>query len=277
MFSYSALQDLIDGLEEGNKFHITVRFFPGFGNAKTEVRWENSVHAVPFCDASKRQVLGLRRCLICKAMTVRKADECRRSFAGNCINGVYEYCHPVFLKEELCCIIYIGNIIRDREEFCKKNGLQPEDPILDTMELHFDEKLYPRLGALLESYIRMLFEQYPESNREKSRYAVVPQVRRYVDRYYFLELSLSQLARIYHYNEKYLGRLFKQQVGLSFNEYLNEKRLEYGKERLLRSKDSVLDISANAGFRNVTYFNRMFKRRYGVSPTQYRRERVHNG
>ena len=66
------------------------------------------------------------------------------------------------------------------------------------------------------------------SNREKSRYAVVPQVRRYVDRYYFLELSLSQLARIYHYNEKYLGRLFKQQVGLSFNEYLNEKRLEYG-------------------------------------------------
>jgi YesN/AraC family two-component response regulator len=118
----------------------------------------------------------------------------------------------------------------------------------------------------------MLFEQYPESNREKSRYAVVPQVQRYVDRYYFLELSLSQLARIYHYNEKYLGRLFKQQMGMSFNEYLNEKRLEYGKERLRRSKDSVLEISANAGFRNVTYFNRMFKRRYGISPTQYRRE-----
>ena len=72
------------------------------------------------------------------------------------------------------------------------------------------------------------------------------------------------------------NRLFKQQMGMSFNEYLNEKRLEYGKERLRRSKDSVLEISANAGFRNVTYFNRMFKRRYGISPTQYRRERVYN-
>ena len=73
---------------------------------------------------------------------------------------------------------------------------------------------------------------------------------------------------------KKLGRLFRKQHCVSFSDYRSEKRLAYGKDLLVQSEAAVLDIAARAGFRNITYFNRLFKRRYGTTPTEFRRKNV---
>ena len=75
---------------------------------------------------------------------------------------------------------------------------------------------------------------------------------------------------MYHYNEKYLGTLFKKQTGLSFHDYLNHRRLYRSRMLLEQSGDSILSIATRVGFNNVTYFNRLFKAYYGVSPSQMR-------
>ena len=272
MEHYSSLQDLIEALEAGNRYHISV-MFPGkcISRALT-LTTGHTIHATPFCDAVKQRPRGLERCMRCKALAVEKCFRTRRAFSGLCINGVYEYCHPVVLGDGVFCVVFVGNILRDRTAFCEKNALLPEDSLPDTMEPDMPEARCARIAGILDSYIRMLYRLAPESPRTESPNPTVLALQGYVDRYFSQDISLSQLAKGYHYNEKYLGRLFKQQLGVSFRDYLNEKRLEYGKDLLARSGDSVLDIAARAGFNNVTYFNRLFRRRYGMTPTEFRRK-----
>ena len=68
-------------------------------------------------------------------------------------------------------------------------------------------------------------------------------------------------------------KFFKTHMGTGFIEYLNNYRLTIA-ERLLRTSDSsVLEIAELSGFENLSYFNRVFKRKYGQSPGKRRRLR----
>ena len=67
-------------------------------------------------------------------------------------------------------------------------------------------------------------------------------------------------------------KFFKCHMGTGFIDYLNDYRLVMA-ERLLRSSDnSVLEIAVQSGFDNLSYFNRIFKRKYGTSPGKYRKQ-----
>ena len=59
---------------------------------------------------------------------------------------------------------------------------------------------------------------------------------------------------------------------MGFVRYLNDYRLGMAGQMLKENTDSILEIAQNAGFENLSYFNRMFKRKYGVTPGQYRKD-----
>lgn len=83
-------------------------------------------------------------------------------------------------------------------------------------------------------------------------------------------LTQIQVADLFHISNYTLSRLFKNQVGVGFSEYLAAKRLEYAKELLLTSSHSVKEIAAMAGFTSENYFSRTFKLYEGVSPSAFR-------
>ena len=60
---------------------------------------------------------------------------------------------------------------------------------------------------------------------------------------------------------------------MSFSEYVNRRRVEYGKTLLCQSDDTIINVAAKAGFHNVTYFNRMFQKYLHMTPTEYRLKR----
>lgn len=61
-------------------------------------------------------------------------------------------------------------------------------------------------------------------------------------------------------------KFFKETMGVSFIQYLNDYRLEIAAELLTTTTDNILDIAFATGFNNISYFNRCFKKKYGVSP-----------
>ena len=65
-------------------------------------------------------------------------------------------------------------------------------------------------------------------------------------------------------------RWFKQMTGGSFISYVNDRRLTSAAERLRRSDDKIVTIAEDAGFENLSNFNRQFKARYGMTPREYR-------
>lgn len=87
---------------------------------------------------------------------------------------------------------------------------------------------------------------------------------------YMNPLTLQEAASFCGYSASYFMKFFKSFTSLTFVEYLNHYRLEKASE-LLRATDlTVLVVSENVGFENHSYFIRIFKRQYGITPRKYR-------
>lgn len=85
-----------------------------------------------------------------------------------------------------------------------------------------------------------------------------------------VDLSQTTVADAFKISNYTLSRMFKNQVGIGFTEYVNAKRLEYAKELLLTTTYSVREISVMVGYANDNYFTRIFKANVGVAPTVFR-------
>jgi AraC-like DNA-binding protein len=67
-------------------------------------------------------------------------------------------------------------------------------------------------------------------------------------------------------------RYFKETMGTSFVDYLRDYRLTIASRLLTTSDSSILDIAAESGFENLSYFNRAFKAHFGMTPRDYRKK-----
>ena len=84
--------------------------------------------------------------------------------------------------------------------------------------------------------------------------------------------SVVELAHLVATNQQRLTRIFRQQIGMSAHEYLQQLRLERGRSLLHDTDLQVQLIADHIGYRNAGDFTRAFRRYYGMTPRQYRRE-----
>ena len=96
-------------------------------------------------------------------------------------------------------------------------------------------------------------------------------VIKYVENNYANKITISEIADVIGFSESHFMRYFKETMGTSFIEYLKDYRLTMAARLLQSSDDAILDISVEVGFDNLSYFNRSFKARYGMTPRQYRK------
>lgn len=92
----------------------------------------------------------------------------------------------------------------------------------------------------------------------------------YINEHYFEPLSLKNVAGHVGLNGTYFSAMFKRQMGMSFSDYLTQRRIKQAKVLLKNRNMSLMDISLAVGFENQSYFSRVFRDRTGVSPRQYR-------
>lgn len=96
-------------------------------------------------------------------------------------------------------------------------------------------------------------------------------ILKYIENNYANKITISEIADVIGFSESHFMRYFKETMGTSFIEYLKDYRLTMAARLLQSSEDSILNISAEVGFDNLSYFNRSFKARYGMTPRQYRK------
>ena len=89
---------------------------------------------------------------------------------------------------------------------------------------------------------------------------------------YSRDLSLENLARTFGYSPAYLSRMFRRYTGSNYKAYLDDIRIEHGVEQMERTDLSLGEIAARCGFPNSKAFARAFKEKYGMLPSQFRRE-----
>jgi len=84
------------------------------------------------------------------------------------------------------------------------------------------------------------------------------------------DFSLAYICRLYSYHPKYISRRFREVVGVSFSDYLQNCRLQRACSLLTGTDAAIQDIAASVGYRDAAYFSRVFRRFTGISPSEYR-------
>ncbi|CAI6084425.1 Regulator of RpoS [Paenibacillus sp. JJ-100] len=101
---------------------------------------------------------------------------------------------------------------------------------------------------------------------------VMKQMIEFIQRNPGENLKLEVLAEVFNYNSSYLGKLFKNHTGESFNAFLDKVRIEKAKE-LLDEGLKVHQVASRVGYANVDYFHGKFKKYVGESPSAYKQAR----
>ena len=89
-----------------------------------------------------------------------------------------------------------------------------------------------------------------------------------------IKQGLNAILSNSFYSKEHVCRVFKKHFGITMTEHLNRQRLELATNLLSYSDKSVLSISMELGFSSVSYFNKIFKQRYNLSPLEFRKKHI---
>lgn len=98
----------------------------------------------------------------------------------------------------------------------------------------------------------------------------VLKVKNYIAKNYMDEIRLTTLAEIAGMSPSAFSRFFKLHTGRNLSEYIIEMRLGYASRMLVDTAKSIAEISYQSGFNNLSNFNRIFRKRKGCSPSEFR-------
>jgi AraC-like DNA-binding protein len=111
-----------------------------------------------------------------------------------------------------------------------------------------------RGGTLLRGRFFQMMEELPEAE--------------------ILKLSLAELARQLNCSERHLGRLFMQKFGKPFRSYQIDLRLQRARDLLLDPSIKIASIAHDSGYHHLSLFNATFKERFGMTPSEWRRDHL---
>lgn len=160
----------------------------------------------------------------------------------------------------------------------------PEYPIIKSPDV--EEEVYRTLKAILDTkqtdmaivqaYLQIVLARCSKKfrlveKRDVGSSDLIYQTVAYMSGNFKKQFSLENMARELGVNKYMLSRIFSKTFHTNFNQYLNDVRLNYACHRLENTGDSITNIYLDSGFDSQRTFNRVFKDRFKISPSEYRR------
>lgn len=189
-------------------------------------------------------------------------------------------------QEDPWSYVWIGFDGTNCEQFLNNIGLGPhrlffkfqhEDQVKDIIDQmllsqNFDYSTEFKLQGLLYQLFSLIAENRPITKQNK-----IPNENEYVRKaidfiqiHYHQPIQVLDIANFVSINRSYLSTIFKQEIGLSINQYLTKFRITRAAELLTLTDLSVEQISESCGYRDSLVFSKAFKRKKHLTPTQYR-------
>ncbi len=100
----------------------------------------------------------------------------------------------------------------------------------------------------------------------------VKQLISYIEENYTEPLTVHSAASYIGFSDSHFMKFFRHHMHSTFTNYLNNYRITIASRLLLGTEDSILEIAEKVGFNNLSYFNRLFKSQFGMSPRDYRKK-----
>lgn len=168
-----------------------------------------------------------------------------------------------------------AEIIYILSEYFNKYDIHPETVLkasfLDFKELHYLESVQ-QIRCWLESVLVDLNDYLGTDNSLHPK--IIERAKDFIRQNYAYQLTLNKIADQIHLNSNYFCSLFKKYEGIGCVDFLNGFRIEQAKKLLKDSDKRIYEIAFQVGFQNNNYFNRLFKRHTGYTPSEYRNLKI---
>ena len=110
------------------------------------------------------------------------------------------------------------------------------------------------------------------SYKKNMHYPLIAKAINYIDENYNKKIKLGEVAEHVGFSKEYMCRIFKDSMGVSYNDYLNFVRAGRAEQMLLQTDMTVKSISEGVGLVDPGYFSRIFKKFNGCTPNEFRKD-----
>lgn len=114
------------------------------------------------------------------------------------------------------------------------------------------------------------------NNHTTKENGIIDQAINYINNNYSKDISLTDVSREVNISPYYFSKVFKDETGENFIEYLTNIRIEKAKDLIKNSECSMKEICVMVGYSEPNYFSRSFKKKVGVTPTEYKEGKTGN-
>ncbi len=123
------------------------------------------------------------------------------------------------------------------------------------------------IAALTSSANKLATEQHITEGREERIVEIISFIKNDYE-----NVTLDTLSEAFHLSTPYLSKYIREKSGLTFQELVRKERMRKARALLRETNQTIETIAAEVGYENVEHFNRLFKKNYGITPVQYRRQ-----
>ena len=122
-------------------------------------------------------------------------------------------------------------------------------------------------------YLAVLLNELSKYTAEEDCNEYMSRLVEYINSHYAQITGISQIAEHFFLSKYHLCRVFKNAMGITIIDYLNQVRVKNAGSFLTSTDKSIQQIATLCGFRSATYFSNLFKKQTGLSPREYRQQR----
>ncbi len=159
--------------------------------------------------------------------------------------------------------------------YCNDNGIQAHS-LFHTKEAHSLLSETPKSLEELEQWTEKIMHiatDYIESVNNSD--SAISKIKDYIELHLSEDITRADLAELVYLNPDYMNRLLKKETGKSITEYIMYRRLERARYLIEHTNMKISVIAQNVGYTNFSYFPKIFKRAYGLTPEEYKLSHNH--
>lgn len=220
----------------------------------------------PFCRLLREDRAADEQCRACDKRAFAACKKTHRRAVYTCHAGLLECFSPILYNEKIIGYIVIGQIrAENAPPYRQSERLRALYEALPTLEMDKINSAIHILDACAGyEYLKTLVSDYDA--RIDARIAA------HIEENIAGDLSVSALCRRFHLSRSELYALFKEYFGSSVADFVKARRLQKARLLLQQTRLPVSKIAEQCGIPDYNYFSKQFKRAFGISPSQTRRE-----
>lgn len=200
---------------------------------------------------------------------------------SRCSGGVSVVFHTHHIKLHYCRFEY-GKLVENIYYYtplAAKGALLQMAQALDMLIHDASDDRDERCRPLLEALVRQLYHELttPGGDEERKTSPLARRIKYYIENNFYRMVNCSDICDELGVNRSYAAKVFNDNFGMTMNEHLLDLRLEAAKNLLLSQRNlRIEEIAWQCAFADAGYFGRIFRKNFGVTPGEFRKQQTHS-